>query len=165
MTERKIMKILELIRQLKKYTIKIPTYSESKNKFKKGTDNLLYPILLRVFINNNKVIAVSNVHQQLNIPDTVYIRRLAQDCIDRSNEIVAMAKCNDIVLDTSFLFSIRENNSVVFEEEIKSEDKACFTHPITKRTKKVSGFILKYGQNPLPLNELRYIPIEGYYNE
>lgn len=157
------MDVLALIEQLKKYTIKIPTYSKSKCRCKKGVNNLMYPMLLRVFIENNKVVAVSNVHQQLNIPDTVYIRRLAQDCIDRSNEIVAMAKCNKIVLDTSFLFSIRENDSVVFEEELKSENKACFTHPITKKTKKVSGFILKYGQNPLPLNELRYIPVEGYY--
>ena len=157
------MKVLTLIEQLKKYTIKIPTYSKSKYRCKKGVNNLMYPMLLRVFIENNRVVAVSNVHQQLNIPDTVYIRRLAQDCIDRSNEIVAMAKCNNLVLDTSFLFSIRENDSVVFEDELKSEDKACFTHPITKRTKKVSGFILKYGQNPLPLNELRYIPVEDYY--
>lgn len=157
------MEVLTLIEQLKKYTIKIPTCSKSKCRCKKGVNNSMYPMLLRVFIENNKVVAVSNVHWQLNIPDTVYIRRLAQDCIDRSNEIVAMAKCNKIVLDTSFLFSIRENDSVVFEEELKSEDKACFTNPITKRTKKVSGFILKYGQNPLPLNELRYIPVEGYY--
>lgn len=157
------MEVLTLIEQLKKYTIKVPTYSKSKYKRKKGVNNLMYPLLLRVFIDNNKVVAVSNVHQQLDIPDTVYIRRLAQDCIDRSNEIVAMAKCNKVVLDTSFLFSIRENDSIVFEEEVKSEDKACFTHPITRRTKKVSGFILKYGQNPLPLNELRYIPVEGYY--
>lgn len=157
------MDILTLIKQLEKYTIKIPTYSNSKNKYKKGINNVLYPLLLRVFIDNNKTVAISNVHQLLDIPDTVYIRRLAQDCIDRSNEIIAMAKCNKIILNTSLVFSIRENGSVVFENEVKSNDKACFTHPITKRSKKVSGFILKYGQNPLPLDELRYIPVEGYY--
>nr|DAY41565.1 MAG TPA: hypothetical protein [Caudoviricetes sp.] len=157
------MDILTLIKQLERYTIKIPTYSNSKNKYKKGINNVLYPLLLRVFIDNNKTVAISNVHQLLDIPDTVYIRRLAQDCIDRSNEIIAMAKCNKIILNTSLVFSIRENGSVVFENEVKNNDKACFTHPITKRSKKVSGFILKYGQNPLPLNELRYIPVEGYY--
>lgn len=152
------MDVVTLIKQLKKYTIHVPTQSKYKNLYLTGEDNLKYPFLFRVFIENNKAIAISNVYNQLDIEDTVRIRRLAQDCLDRSNEIIAMAKCNKCVLNTSLIFSIRENNSVVFEIESKSKIKACFTHPITKRSNKVSGFILKYGQKALPLKELRYIP-------
>lgn len=147
------------IKDLREFAIYIPTYSKfDVSSAKKNSKGKIFPIIFKVFIENGKVVAISNANSKLdNLPDTIQTRRQAQDCLDYANTVNAMMKVNGFKNETYQIY-FQSNKAGIFKYLKSNNDntRACFSLQT-----EISGYILGLGQTPLPLRELYHIPAEN----